>query len=361
MPPFEMKIDTTNEKVLKRYLLGQSSDEESQALEERFLANDEFFDEMVALEDELYYEYSDGELNAAERSAFEQRFLRAHEDRNKAAFAGTLVAITAELAAESTIAQRAIVTEEHVPFWKSIGAFFGFSGSVLQYGMAAASLLLLLGFSFAIYQNINLRREVAALDAERIGQRQEQDRIIAEKQNQQAEIERELEVERARASQNESRIDEIETERAKLQSEIDEARRKADQLRQVPGRDQRGASSPGSILALALSPGHFVRSDGADMSRIKLTPATDTVRIDLTLKNAGDYPRFRTVVRKVDDGSQVYATKGVSPALIKREKHLIVSIPAFRLSRADYEIVLIGIKNDGVGEEVTNYYFSVDK
>ena len=48
-----MKLLTEKDEILRRYLLDQLSDEEQNSLEEKFLENDELFDEMDTLRNKL--------------------------------------------------------------------------------------------------------------------------------------------------------------------------------------------------------------------------------------------------------------------------------------------------------------------
>src|SRR5947207_7852242 len=104
-----MNIDTTKEEVLRRYLLDECTEDEQVGVEERFIKDDELFDEMLAYEDELYLEYSAGELSDKEKSVFEQKFLRNRDDRSRLAFADALIETTDDMARESSFAAASAV------------------------------------------------------------------------------------------------------------------------------------------------------------------------------------------------------------------------------------------------------------
>jgi hypothetical protein len=75
-----------------RYLLGLLSEEEHARVERALLEDDEAFEAMSALEDELFHEYAQGGLDAAERRRFEGRYLASDEGRRRLADARALLA-----------------------------------------------------------------------------------------------------------------------------------------------------------------------------------------------------------------------------------------------------------------------------
>jgi len=221
-----MELKSLNYEMLKRYLLDDISDEERQTVEEQFFEDDSFFDEMVALEDELYYDYQQNRLNARERSVFEKKFLQSRQDLEKAAFAEAFLQEAAKLSEEKTIISE---KPEAVSWQQSIAAFFRVSGSMRQYAMAAAVLLLALGVLVLFIQNSRLNNEMADLQNKQAKEIREQERLLAEKQRVQTELEKQLADEKTQGEQNEKRIQEIEAARTKLEKEINEARQRINQ------------------------------------------------------------------------------------------------------------------------------------
>lgn len=85
-------MDQTAEetRALKEYLLGQLTPERGAPLEERLLTDRAFYEELSAAEDELIDLYLEGDLDAADRAAFESHFLSAPERQRKINFARAL-------------------------------------------------------------------------------------------------------------------------------------------------------------------------------------------------------------------------------------------------------------------------------
>lgn len=69
-----------DESQIHRYLLRDSNDvelcdDEFQQIEMRYLADDDFFQQITAIEDELIQSYANGELSDEEKLRFERMYL----------------------------------------------------------------------------------------------------------------------------------------------------------------------------------------------------------------------------------------------------------------------------------------------
>ena len=350
-----MKIETPTDEKLVRYLLDDLPDAERQEIEERFFQDDSLFEAMVALEDDLHYDYQQNRLNQKERAAFERKFLVTPKDHEKAAFATAFLEATAEIAVEKAATSKKVVAAPS--WWQSIVAFFDFSP--MQFGLAAATLLLLFGAGFLIFQNWQLRREMANLENNRAAEINKQEQLIAEKQRQQAELEQQLSAEKQQREQNEERIAEIEAERQRLEQEIAEARRRIKEIPQNPVSPPQPQQQR-TVIAFSLAPGLSVRSGGSVGNRIKLSPSIKTLRLSLLLKNAGEFQSYRATLNNVDEG-EVWTGSTSKVRGKGAKKSVSVSIPAGILKRGDYELMLSGVTANGEAEEIPSYYFSVLK
>jgi methionine-rich copper-binding protein CopC len=76
--------------TLRRYLLGQLTDNEQQEIELRLMAEEELFEQLQIAEDEIIDEYIAARLTAAESDRFEQHFLATPERQKKLRFARSL-------------------------------------------------------------------------------------------------------------------------------------------------------------------------------------------------------------------------------------------------------------------------------
>jgi hypothetical protein len=88
-----IKEDADNEKLMVRYLLGDLSEEQQVRVEGMFLGDDLHYEWLLALEDELFYDYVQGKLSTRERAQFNERFLASGRNRKRALLASALAQI----------------------------------------------------------------------------------------------------------------------------------------------------------------------------------------------------------------------------------------------------------------------------
>lgn len=348
---FFSEMNTENN-IYRRYLLDDVAESELVGIEERFMTDDAAYDEMLAVEDELFYEYSESEMSQAERTVFKRKFLATRQGRDRLAFAGAFLETTSQLARESSYAS---TTEEQPGILRSIAAFFSF-GRAMQFGMAAAALIIMIGVVGYLIRDQRMRNELAAIQQQQEADRLEREAQIAEKRRQQEEIENQLAAERNKSTVDEERIEKLETDKKKLETEIKERKRAGERS---PNIAKPGGQS--TIATLVISPGLFTRSDGVPMNQVKLSPSATRLQMSLLLKNVGEYASYGTIVTAVDTDQTILSRSGLKPSGRSRSRKLGITIPAKSLQRADYEITLTGTTKTGETEELTKYYFSVDK
>lgn len=332
-----MKLVTEKDEMMRRYLLDQMSDEELNSIEEKFLADDDFFDEIAAVEDELYYDYKAGNLSANDKIAFEKKFLTTSADLQKADFAEALLQATNEVSAQETAPG----------LWQSVIAFFNFSNASLRLGTAVASILLLFIVGFWIFNNLN-KQKIDVAEVPEVPETQTptptpiDEKIIEQKQKEKSELERKLAEEKQKSELDANKIKEIEKQKEKIQNEIEK-----NQNKQItPEQPQK------SFIALILSPS-LVRGSGAKTAKVKVTPELKTINLTLPIKKDFQNEEFKIVVRNIDSG----ATVSSSNARTGKKTAVSVGISAKNLQRGAYEVVLITADN----EELTSYYFNVEK
>ena len=78
-----MKEDSARFALLKRYLLGQLAEQQMREIEQRYLADEEFFNELLRVESDLIDQYTNGQLPPEERKQLEDHFLRSAERRKR--------------------------------------------------------------------------------------------------------------------------------------------------------------------------------------------------------------------------------------------------------------------------------------
>ncbi len=72
---------------MTQYWLGELSPEAEQRLEDRYFADDDLFEQLLAVKEELFDAYARGELSEAERERFEQHLLQSPKGSEELEFA----------------------------------------------------------------------------------------------------------------------------------------------------------------------------------------------------------------------------------------------------------------------------------
>ena len=80
-----------DDKLARQYLLGELSESEGAKVEEEFFEDDEAFERLNSVEDELIDAYTLGQLSPVERKRFEQRLLLSSAQHERVKFARTLL------------------------------------------------------------------------------------------------------------------------------------------------------------------------------------------------------------------------------------------------------------------------------
>ena len=86
-----MTDSTSDEGRLVRFLLGLLPEEERARIEQAYFGDDQYYEQLLAIEDELAYRWLAGSLSRDERRQYEFRYLRSGRDRAKTGFARALL------------------------------------------------------------------------------------------------------------------------------------------------------------------------------------------------------------------------------------------------------------------------------
>jgi anti-sigma factor RsiW len=155
-----MTDEVQRKTLLARYLLGEVSTEERDEMEDRYLHDDDLFEELVAAENDMMDDYARGKLTGLEKEKFELNVLSNPERRERIQFARSLMV--------SGLAPVSVAGNVSAPraTWPASWTL------TARWTAAAALLALLTGFGWMTVVNRKLRDE---LEGARI------DRAIAER------------------------------------------------------------------------------------------------------------------------------------------------------------------------------------
>lgn len=122
---------------VRRFFLGEMSEDERGAFEETFAADEELFEQMRVAEDELIEAYVRGTLAPSEREKFERGFLTTARRRDRVEFTRSMLGKLAGQGAEVVEAKKTGGAAAEKPSaWDSIANFF--KAPALAFGTALA-------------------------------------------------------------------------------------------------------------------------------------------------------------------------------------------------------------------------------
>lgn len=337
----EPSQETTD--LMTRFLLGQLSDEERNAVEERFLTDDEYFAQLLIMEDSLVEDYVLGRLTDDQLKNAEFLFRSSAMAKREVRFTQDLVASLREArrAKEQGAKQNkkpALVTNKIVPPktspWLQSKASMnliasGFSGLPKVF-TATLGLIVLLLAGVAIYFLFQYQRQNRDLLA------------------QQAALERNVQEVREKLNQEIQNAAEI-NKRLELETE------KRTQAEEALAQSRNSGSS--SIASVVLLPTIFQRSAGA--KTVSLNAETNRLQLLLEIPSETSYPAYNVHI-KTFAGQTIWSRDSIPASQIKQSKlSLILNSSLFPYD--DYRIELLGVPDNGPAQLVADYAFKVRK
>jgi hypothetical protein len=317
-----MREEANNEKLLVRYLLGDLPEEQRLQVEARFLGDDQHYEQLLALEDELFYDYAQGKLSPGERRQFEERFLASGRNRGRAILSSALVRKMSE-AAPAMTAEPGLAGGERQFQWQSLKSFFSVQSTAMRFSLATLAIMLLVSI-WLVVGTVRLQNEF---------DRFREERIVQEDQLQQ------------QAQQERARADEL---NLRLKREIDE---KA-MLKAQSGQQRK---RPIPVISLILTPS-FVRDKTTDMKKLHIPPGTSLLKLQLNLKGEVEYKSYQAILLTAD-GAERWSQSILWSKRTGSGQAIVLSLPSRLLEEGDYELRLKGYASDGTLEETGNYYY----
>jgi hypothetical protein len=317
------------EKVICRYLLGDLPEAEQLALEREFFADEEMFEQVWAIENQLLDRYVRGGLSVAEKILFEANYLASPAHRQRLAFAETLV----QVADSSTERPTTDVKSQPAAIWW-ISFFSSFRGHIVRWSMAAAMLLLVAGGFWLFTERARLHEQMNRLKDDRAAEQQ-----------------RAQELEKAIADEREQR-DRLAAELERLRQE------QAKAPTQPPVQTPPNPVERPSMVSFLLSP--MIMRSGGETQQLKISKETTDVLLQMKIQET-EARNFRLRLRTVE-GAQVWSGSAAkSGAPEKKDSIITARIPANRLSANDYILTLSADNGANEPQEIGRYFFRVIK
>lgn len=321
-----MATETTSEQV-KQYLLGTLSAEEKLRFEEKYFDDDNLFEEIEIVEDELIDAYVREELAPRDRERFKEVVTASPRLTNRVDFARVLAKSTSSQQPATVVvpirAERDVVRDNE-SFWRRL--FAPHRG----WAMAACMMLLLLGGGLLLFEWMRLRAESRRLGLER-AELEQREKAFASELNQ-------------RNSELTARLEDAQAENARLQKQLESS------SKETP------ASTPKNLAVAFFIASGGLRSGGGE-NRVVISSKFPEVRLDLGLES-NDYSSYHSIIKTVEEKT-IWSRGGLKAQAGHSGKVVELKVPTSQLPNGTYIVELSGLNTAGVVEPVMKYSFRV--
>ncbi|HEX8183222.1 MAG TPA: hypothetical protein VF747_00675 [Blastocatellia bacterium] len=317
--------------IIRRYLLGELSQEEQESLERRLMTDGDCFRLASALEEELVDKYISDDLPKEERERFGRRFLATPEGAEELKLAANLRRYARGNRTSLSSRSAGAGTKAHAPGWLHLlGSRFSAAQLALVATLAVFTVMIIaLTFKISGYQERVERLE--AMQESPTLREQELQNKIAEQQASNDEL--------AKALRREQE------ERARLEQEV------------ISLSGPKPDNPQSLVAAITLSP---VRTRGAGQSNsLVIKPGVSQVLLRLLVREPA-HESYRASLQN-ESGDEIWASGNLRPQTEGGRIAIRVSVSARLLPGGDYTLRLLGRTDKGDYEETGNYYFRVAK
>ncbi|MEZ5345527.1 MAG: hypothetical protein R2681_08235 [Pyrinomonadaceae bacterium] len=279
------EIESKQLEEMKRFVFHELSGEEREMLEERFFLDEDFFYDLLELENGLVDDFARGRLKGNDLKRFEASLERSEERRQKVANAIALNSLIKE--EKQTETRDSVVTDPTL--WEKITAFFTFKLPAMQYAAAALLFLLLGGMSFLFYERVRLNQELANYreDQKNIEKLKNQERELQNKLNEiqqrEKDLQKQIDNKEGEGEILNSQLESEKAEKQRLQNEIDRLK-KLQENNPLPPQQRETPDQPPqpTIATVILSPFIGGRGDGnGGIKTVKLNPNLNNISVTL--------------------------------------------------------------------------------
>lgn len=324
---------------MTRFLLGQLSDDERKAVEERFLADDEYFAQLLAIEDSLVDDYVLGRLTADQLKNAELLFGSSAIGKREVTFTQDLVAsLRKAREAKEQKKKRAQVTNQIASPKTSPWLRSQVSVNLIARGFrsmpgvfsAALGLTLLLLVGASIFLFFQYQRRTRELLAQRVA------------------LERNVQETRAK-------LDQQMRTSAELSKQLDLESEMRTQAEEALAQFRNGGSR--SITPIVLLPTTFQRSGGT--KTVSFNPGSTRLQLLLEIPSDTTYPNYNVLIKTLD-GPTFWSRDSISASQVKQRKLSLILSSSF-FPDNDYRIELLGVPDNGAAQLVADYAFKVRK
>jgi anti-sigma factor RsiW len=309
-----------SDQMMRRYLLGELSESERSALEEKYFTDPQAFSQLLETESELVDGYVRGQLSKEVTERIEKFYLAHPARNNRVKFAA---ALTTRLDKIEEPAPALAPLSLRRPWWERPLAWFRGSGPTLRFSVAVGILLVMIGGVWIFVESRRRQREF--------------DQAVAAREEEQRKREREQ-------SQSTNSNQAIVTS--------------------TPQQVPEPSPSPTEVVAprsvsLTLAVGGVRGGDSPRTPTLVIPSGTTQARLLLNLKD-NNYTTYRASLKTVA-GAEVFSQTNVKPAKMRSGASFVFAVPVNRFVAGDYVLTLQGVNPDGEVDDLSKSLFRVEK
>ena len=326
-----------NEIPLKRYLLGQFSPEEQDLFEQRLLVSDDYYQQLLIVEEEIVDDYLNGHLSKDERERFERYFLSTPERQQKLSFARAFRRYVSVASQATSPALSATVAPSQPTSESGLFSFLHIRKPVLAWVLTAAVVLFLIGGSLFLFKN-RPRTQGSQTQAQQVTPQEPQP------------LERKPEPPKQVAENPQGEQQQPSRTGTGPEKTIPHIAQKPDR---GPNRETVGPRP--AILAFTLTPG-MVRETG-ELKRVSVPQHAGPAQVTLNVRT-GEYTQYSAALQTAE-GQVLWTKKGLRVRATNNGPVIRLSLPAGLLKGGDYQLKLSGLTAQGMLEDVDMYPFRI--
>ena len=336
------QTDQINQAEMKRFLFQEFSAKEREAFEDRLFADDDFFYDLMDLENELVDRYTIGKMSAAESARFEKSLQKLPERREK---------VANSVALQNFIAgQKSDVVKP--TFWEKIAGFFNLQKNLFQYATAALLILLMVGVGVLLVERARYANELARFQNEQNQNADELERQenalqgqLRQAQEREQNLQKELENKNAQTEILNAQIEREKSEKLKLERELEIIRKEKskspiEKPKEIPLPQQQ------TPIIATLLPYSGGKGGGDDTKVIKIKPNTEKIKLNLKIptESTGEIFDVKLNGENVANGLKPFRSKSGN-------RLLFITLPTKKLDETEHAVTL------NADSETVRYYF----
>ena len=320
-----MRQKTKQEDLMVRYLFGELTEEEQNEIEEQFLADNQYFEQLCSVEDALIDDYVQDLLTEYERKKVEELLRSSPRQSREIDFVRDLI---------DSVSEKDTAEVKRAGKLKSLLARLRIGNPWKRFSLAVAVLLIAIALYVSIW-NLALQKRVEQMEAKQ---------AVLEKREQELR----------------QRMDEQADDRKEIFRELESERRRREQLEEEMAALQE--SNPliarNDFVTIDLNLDSVSRG-GDELKTARIPPGIAQIRIRISLDKEDKYKSYGAVI-KTFDGREVWSKDQIGAGPSKAGR-LIFTLPARVIANDDYTLTLKGRTEDGSIVEIRDYSFRARK